>query len=126
MNLIQKHERCIGLSFPAIGKYKIEIWFCPPHYVIKPHSHNNVDIELTILFSHNVRIHRQRKGEPIRTFHSRIRNMFKTFTVSAGDIHWFSVSSLPFIFINRERWHCKPTSASVDFQLVEQKQLISK
>lgn len=47
-------------------------------------------------------------------------HMFRSFSVKAGQIHWFTVSSLPLIFINFATFidGKKPTSAAVDFHKV--------
>lgn len=47
-------------------------------------------------------------------------NVFRRFTVNAGQVHSFSVSSLPLIFINFATFldGKKPTSAAVDFHKV--------
>lgn len=127
MKLIQHHESCLGLSLPAIGKYKIEFWYCPSEYEIKPHSHNNVDIKLMFLFGHNTRFFRCKPdGSNLISFLARSRHMFKVFNIYAGNIHWFTVSKFPLIFINFERWKTIPSSAAIDFQLVQKEQLTEK
>lgn len=123
MKLIHKHEICWVFSLPAIGKYKIELVYCPPNYAIKPHSHNNQDIKLIYLFGHNTRLFRcESDGTKLVSFLARIRFTGKVFTIRAGNIHWFTVSRWPFIFLNCERWKCKPSSATIDFQLTTEKE----
>jgi len=116
--LIERYQSCVGLSLPAFGKWKIELWLALPGYKIKPHSHDNVNIKLTFLFGHNVMFHRIKKNaELCMSFMAQLRHIGKTFTINAGDIHWFEVSRFPLIFINVEKWFIKPSSASIDLQL---------
>ena len=119
-----KYERCRGISFRNIGRWKIEFWFCPPNYQIAEHSHPNEDIELLFLFGHNIRFHRREQGKLLgESFFARFKHIGTVFTIKAGTYHWFEVSSWPLIFMNIEKWYSKPTSASEDFQLaVEQKE----
>lgn len=123
MKLVHRHESCIGFSLPSIGKYKVEIWYCPSKYAIKPHSHDNINIKLMFIFGHNTKFFRSKSdGTGLITFLARARHMFKTFTIHAGDLHWFSVSTYPLVFINFETWKCKPSSAAIDFQLTTEKE----
>ena len=119
MKLFYKYEQCLVLSFPAFGKYKIEIVYAPPGYSIKPHTHPYQDIKLILLFGHDIKFFRQKPGGYLISFHARVRHVFKTFTICANDIHYFRVSRWPLIFINFERWKSKPTSAAIDLTLVK-------
>jgi hypothetical protein len=117
--MIKRHESCWGLSFPAIGKWKVEFWFCPPNYEIRKHKHPNVNIQLFFLFGHNVEFYRERSGpnEPIiarRTV--KCWHTFSRFNILRGDYHSFSVSRFPLVFMNVEEWFAEPTSAADDFQ----------
>jgi hypothetical protein len=115
-----RHEACWGISLPSWGRKKLEFWYAPAGYEIKEHSHPNQDIELTILFAHNVWFCR-RRGSFIFCdhFYARYWNIGKTFTISAGDNHSFKVSKWPLIFMSRETWKdgVEITSAATDFQL---------
>jgi hypothetical protein len=117
---IERYESCIGLSFPAIGRWKIEIWYCPPSYEIKPHSHPNQDIRLHFILGHGTTFYRQRptaSGPVIASKTVNWWNIGKGFNILRSDSHWFTVSKFPLVFFNVEKWYCKPTSAAVDFKL---------
>ena len=119
--MLKRYERCIGLSLPAIGRWKIEFWFCPANYRIQEHTHDQEDIKLILLFGHEVRFHRRKKSEMLGQAHlARWRDIGRVFTINAGDAHWFEVSDYPLIFCNIEHWHCKPTSACIDFNLTKE------
>lgn len=114
---IKKYEKCRGLSFPSVGKYKIEVWYAPRNYRIRPHTHNNEDIKLMLLFGNNVRFHRQKAGEFLsESYFATLKDIFKVFTINAGDCHSFDVSNWPLLFLNFEKWKCNPSSACEDLQ----------
>lgn len=116
---IKHYESCIGLSLPSIGRWKIEFWWAPPGYSIKPHTHDNEDIELFFLFGHNCRFHRLEKGHLLgESFLARFKHFGKHFSIRAGTIHSFDVSNWPLLFMNIEKWHTKPTSASEDIHYI--------
>jgi len=121
MKLFRKYEDCYGISFPAIGQWKVEIWFCKPNYIIKEHSHNNEDIKLFFLFGRGVFFHKRRQDElfPTSFLASFPRNFLKCFNIWAGEFHYFEVSKWPLIFLNIEHFKkgYKPTSACDDLQL---------
>lgn len=117
MNLINKYEKCWILSFSSIGRWKLELVYCPPNYEIQPHTHNQQDIKLIFLFGHNIRFFRQRPNGKLISFLARIRHIGKVFTIRANDIHYFNVSRWPLLFLNIERWKTKPSSAAIDLQL---------
>jgi hypothetical protein len=119
--MLRRYESCIGLSLPAIGRWKLEVWFAPPGYKIAPHTHDLEDIKLILLFGHNVRFYRQKKGSNrLETVLARFSNIGRLFNIRAGDLHYFTVSDWPLVFLNIEHWHCKPTSACEDFNLVKE------
>ncbi len=126
MKIINRYGPCWLLTLFKFKRLQIELVYCPPHYEITPHSHDNQDIKLVFLFGHNIRFFRWRSGQGLISFFARSRHIFKVFTINSGDIHYFRVSRWPLIFINIERWKCVPSSASIDFQLAKEKQLISK
>lgn len=119
--MIKRYEKCWGLSFPAIGRWKLELWLCMPNYKIREHSHDNQDIKLMFLFGKYVRFHRTKVDELLGEAYLATfpRDLFKIFNIRAGDRHWFEVSNWPLIFLNIEHW--KPgatiTSAAVDLHL---------
>lgn len=113
---VKRYESCIGLSFPAYGKRKFEIWYAPAGYMIRPHTHPDVDIELVFLIGHGSTFYRERD----RIVASETMKWWKPFrkmTVLRNDVHWFSVSRWPLVFFNIESWHTKPTSAAESFKL---------
>ena len=126
--LIRFYEQCVGISLPAIGRYKIELWWCPSGYKIIPHSHDNQDIELCFLFGHDTTFYRKKQEELFSDSYTPNwpKDIGKVFTISAGTIHWFEVSKWPLVFINFEKWKpgIKPTSASVDFKKEKQLWLV--
>lgn len=113
MSLFNKHEGCFGITLFRWVRTNIEIWYCPRGYTIKPHSHNEEDIELIYLFG---RTKFFRKIDN-KTESATPTKPFTPFTVPAGCLHWFTVSSLPLIFINKATFleGFKPKSAAIDF-----------
>lgn len=121
---LRKFESCRGLSFPSIGKWKIEIWYAPSGYTIREHTHNNEDIKLVLLFGHDVVFHRVRNTKYSSrkiSFLAKLWHIGKSFSIRAGDSHWFEVSRFPLVFLNIERWHTKPTSACEDLQFTTER-----
>lgn len=122
---IVRHERCIGISLPSIGRWKLEFWFAPAGYRIAEHTHDQEDIKLVLLFGHNILFHRRKRDELLgESYFARFKNIGRVFTINAGDSHWFEVSNWPLVFLNIERWKdgVKPTSAAHDFNLTKVKQ----
>lgn len=119
---IRRHECCVGLSLMNIGRFKIEIWYAPSGYEIKPHRHDHENIRLYFLFGHNVSFFRKRNSNSDwERFDARWYHIGHGFTIRAGDCHKFCVSKFPLIFMNIEEWlNGKPTSAAEDFQLVNE------
>lgn len=116
MKLIRRYESCIGLSLPSIGRWKLELWFAPSGYQIQPHSHDNVDIWLYLLFGERICFFRRRKNDTNwQEFQGRWYHIGRRFTIRRGVLHYFHVSRFPLIFLNVEKWYSKPTSASEDF-----------
>jgi len=119
MKLVNRYESCVGLSLPAIGRYKIEFWYAPAGYEIRPHTHPNVDIELMFLLGNKVMFYRRPVGRLLPDmFRAMWYHIGRVFSVRAGDEHYFKVSEWPLIFMNIEKWHCEPTSAATDFKLI--------
>jgi hypothetical protein len=117
---IRFFESCVGLSLPHFGKYKVEFWYAPAGYSIKPHTHPNEDIKLILLFGHDVRFHRRKQEDFLgESFLAKFTNAFKVFTINATDEHWFEVSDWPLIFVNFEKWKTEPSSACDDLKLTE-------
>lgn len=128
MSIINRHERCVGIRLWKSKTRFIQLWYCPRGYKVKPHSHNDQRIELMYLFGKTI-FHREAKdvfmkGKPLETTYVRVESyspkwyhMFRKFTVSAGQVHWFTVSSFPLVFINFATFidGKRPVSAATDF-----------
>lgn len=119
MFAFKKYESCRGLSIGPFGSYLVEIWFAPPKYEIKEHTHPHQNIKLIFLFGHNILFYRRKKGEFLgETFWAKFKDVGTIFTINAGDAHFFTVSSWPLLFMNIEKYiNCKPTSASIDMEV---------
>lgn len=111
--MLKRYGPCIGFSSPPIfKKYKIELWFCPPKYLIPKHKHESVDIYLCYLFGNDVIFWKE-----FKTAFMSWRNIFRVFKIRAGQEHWFQTNKTWLVFINFEVWKTKPTSAAEDFIL---------
>lgn len=118
--IIHRHEKCIGVKLYSNKTKYIELWFCPRGYEVKPHSHNDQHIELMYLFGKTSfsRINVDNVNHIFtETFTPKWYHMFRKFTVKAGQLHYFSVSSLPLIFVNFATFIDGkiPVSAAIDF-----------
>lgn len=126
MKLINKYQQgsitCYGITLFRGFKRNIEVWFCPSNFEIIKHSHPDEEIELMYIFGKTT-FHREadlgKGGFWYENFTPKWYHMFRSFTVRAGVVHWFTVSNWPLIFIN---FSCfikgNPRSASVDFKKV--------
>lgn len=123
MSIINRHERCMGIRLWKSKTRFIQLWYCPRGYEVKPHSHNDQHIELMYLFGKTTFFREQkqyvlvgRKGE---SYSPKWYHMFRKFTVIAGQVHWFTVSSLPLVFINFATFidGKHPISAATDFHI---------
>lgn len=125
LKIFDRHERCVGLRLWKSRTRFVQLWFCPKGYVVKPHSHNDQHIELMYLFGKTT-FYRVRQSmipieyNPCRSvqgFEPSWKHIFRRFTVLPGQCHWFTVSTLPLIFINFATFidGKEPVSASVDF-----------
>ncbi len=118
LNLIRRHEECYGFLLWKWNYFQVELWICPPLSVVKKHTHDEQDIELTYLFG-NAHFFRK-KTTQVEHFWAKPSKWFRTFSIPRGVVHWFTTDSKwPLIFITTERWYSKPTSASVDFNLIK-------
>jgi hypothetical protein len=95
----------------------VEVWYCPSGYTIKKHSHPEENIELMYILGKTT-FYRERESK-IEKFTPRYYHMFRSFSVNAGDNHWFDVANFPLVFINVATFleGKKPKSASVDFSI---------
>lgn len=128
MTLIDRHGPCIGLRLFKSKKRFIQLWYCPRNYQVESHSHNDQNIELMYLFGkttfHRVKDEVTGAGTFFEThyplvesFTPRWYHIFTRFTVRCAQVHWFSVSYLPLIFVNFAIFidGKEPTSAAIDF-----------
>lgn len=115
--IIRRYEKCWILSLPSFGRRKIELIFAPAGYRVREHCHEQVDIELFVLFCGVTRFYRRLKDETVGITHiaTGSSDTFRKFSIPAGAFHFFEVDQWPFIFINIEKWHTKPKSVIDDF-----------
>lgn len=115
--LFNRHERCIGLRLWKSKTRFVQLWYCPRGYRVEPHSHNDEQIELMYLFGKTTFF---RLSSVVESLSPRWYHMFKSFTVKAGQVHWFTVSTMPLVFINFATFlnGKEPTSAAIDFHKV--------
>lgn len=115
MSIINRHEKCVGIRLWKSKTRFIQLWYCPRGYDVKPHSHNDQHIELMYLFGKTTisRI----TSQTVEWFTPKWYHIFRKFTVRKGQIHWFTVSSLPLVFINFATFidGKRPVSAAIDF-----------
>lgn len=120
MSIINRHERCVGIRLWKSKTRFIQLWYCPRGYEVKPHSHNDQHIELMYLFGKTTFYRHGVISNPsgyIESFSPRCKHILKRFTVKTGQRHWFTVSSLPLVFINFATFvdGKRPVSAAEDF-----------
>lgn len=119
MNLIRRHEKCVGFLLFKFRQFTAELWYCPSNYVIAEHSHPNEDIELMFLFGSTIFYRREDPALNEEFYIPKWYHAFRCFSVPAGFSHRFLVGNKPLLFINFASWKAgvTPTSASVDFKL---------
>ena len=113
---LNKHESCFGIVLFRSAIRFVQVWFCAAGYTIESHSHPHEDIELMFVFG-STTFFRQVDGQT-QSFTPKWYHVGRRFTVSAGTVHWFTVSKWPLVFINFSRFKdgYKPVSAAIDFQ----------
>lgn len=116
--MINRHERCIGIVLCKWKQLFIQLWFCASSYEIAAHSHPEEDIELMYLFG-STTFFRVDSNMGLQSYRPKWYHLFRTFTVKAGTVHWFTVSSLPLVFVNISKFKDGATakSAAQDFKL---------
>ena len=117
--ILNRYQKCWGLTLWKWGQFKLELWICPKGYKIPAHSHDNQDIEL--LFLYGTALFARRLANKFffdYVFATFPKHFGQRFTIPAGAEHYFEVSNKTLIFIGIERWKpgVKVTSASIDFQ----------
>lgn len=123
---------CVGITLLKFKRRKIELFFCPKGYTIPKHSHNDEDIELAFLYGHATFYRKLQYWDGVKdtytVIESREVNGFgsfkRTFSIKAGTVHWFTVSTKMLIFLNYSKWlpGREVTSATKDFHLEYEKQ----
>lgn len=119
MTLFNKHESCRGMVLWKSKRHFVQIWYCPRGYRIKPHSHPNEAVELMYLFGNAKFFKKEKRAVPmIRYFQPKWYHFMKCFSIGYDEIHWFTVSNLPLIFINFAKFKPghTPMSASQDWK----------
>jgi hypothetical protein len=106
--VINRFQRCIGVTLFRFGSWQLEAWCCPAGEVIPPHAHHGFGSRIIHLLG---------------TMHWTMGGKSKVVTtwrcgwskpVPAGVSHSAVAKSFS-VFLNLERWQSKPTSASIDF-----------
>lgn len=122
MNLLNHHEKCLGIVLFKWRQRFVQLWLCPSGYKIQKHSHPEEDIELMYIFGSSV-FYRLTSSyvftEYQESYKPKWYHIFRCFSVPAGTIHWFEVSKWPLVFINFSTFkdNIKPKSAAIDFKL---------
>lgn len=113
---INRHERCVGIRLWKSSRRFIQLWFCPSGYEIQQHSHPDEEIELRYLFGKS--IFYRLKGKNVESFRPRWYHFGRSFTIPAGVVHWFKVSTWPLVFINSATFPkgVTPRSAAIDYK----------
>lgn len=97
-SFIDRHESCIGIRLFKSRKTFCQLWYCAPRYRIKPHSHDKQNIELYFVFG-SAKFTRIIDGKQ-QSYYVRPSKIGKHFSIRAGVVHWFEVSTWPLLFIN--------------------------
>jgi hypothetical protein len=118
--MVNRYNKCIGITLFRFFRWKIELWITPPNYEIPEHRHPNIDSEIIpLFFGSNVSITRNNKYSSRCFTLSWSNGLFRSFSIRSNDYHYFkNPSSKYFIFINFEKFRkkSKVTSAAVDFE----------
>ena len=114
MKLVNRHNRCVGITLFRWGRRQAEIWFCPKHEYIEPHHHPNIDSVLVVVAGEMMGKIADKHG----LVHWR-KDFLQRFPIPAGIVHSAAVGMFC-VFINFETWKKdKPlTSAATDFTAV--------
>jgi hypothetical protein len=117
MALINKYERCRGLTLFKWGRKRMELWYIPPGYKIIEHTHPDENVELMFIFGKTRFFRRDIYTGKIDYVITNWKYFAKRFTVGCFHSHWFETTSWPLVFINFQTflWGTKPRSAAKDF-----------
>lgn len=102
-------NNCRGIRVLRIGRYQLELWWCPAGEAIPWHSHNHCDSRIVHLFGRMLWMMPGKRRVITRFGWSR--------NVPIGTPH-AAMALRATLFLNFERWYTKPTSAVEDFQLI--------
>lgn len=111
--MIQRHNRCWGLTLWRWKNKQVELWFCPKGETIVDHFHENIDSKIIYLGGkmdgHIAHEHKQFGW----------RDIFRMFCIPKGTVHGAKVTGLFAVFANVETWTDKAvTSAARDFKRI--------
>lgn len=112
--MINRHNKCVGLTIFRLGRRQLELWYCPQGEIIEPHVHNKIDSTLIILGGSMTGYIGER--------HGRIgwRDFLRFFFIPAGVVHGANITGRFCLFANFETWRKGDalTSAAIDFDAV--------
>lgn len=119
MALLNRHEKCIGLTIFKWGQRRAEIWYCPAGYIIQEHCHPAQNVELMYLFGSTTFYRRNLWNNSENSLKCGWKTFCRRFTVRNFHAHWFSVGKLPLLFVNFQHFlpGNKPCSAAEDFEI---------
>jgi len=110
--VINRHNRCIGLTLFRFRRRKLELWFCPSYEIIPDHVHEHIDSTIIML-----------AGGMWGRIGTRSRyvgwlDMFRSFSIPKGVSH-SAITGAFAVFANWEKWDTDDvTSAAKDFKAV--------
>lgn len=107
--MISRFQRCIGLRLLRLGRWQVELWWCPRREVIPEHTHLQFDGMLVFLGG------RMRWSMAGRERSVGWRDLLRAWRVPAGIPHAARVTGRFGLFLNIEHWSGDPTSAAIDF-----------
>lgn len=121
--IINKYENSFGIVLWSFKQKRIEVWFFPKCFWIKPHKHPDENIEVIYFGFTTTEFYRKKEGQDIEKFIARWpQHMFKKLSVPHGVTHWFNCGlHLPLIAMNISTFlpGKQNRSAADDFQLVD-------
>ena len=110
--MIHKHDKAIGITTWRWNYFRIVLWYMPPKFNVEKHMHTDFSGELMLLVA-SIWVRKIKDG-----IMQEADNLFRWYSVPVGCIHWADSkgsSWIPTIFINKESWNKKPTSAAANF-----------
>lgn len=115
--ILSKYKRCWCLRLWKWNNTIIELVYSPKNYCVPQHRHPNIQIEVYPIFG--LATFTRYDLNEIKDVQIYPWSMFKfrAFSVPFNRPHDFRTYGLPLLFINKEVWKTKPTSAAMDFNL---------